>query len=262
MTYRRYVALGSSYAAGPGIDPLIDRAAGRSGRNYPHLLAQALGAALTDATVSGATTATILKTHQRTLGRTRPPQVRAVHADTDLVTVTAGGNDLGYIGAVLSAAVRNRLLDSRLAPPLVRRLWPTPPPVMPSAEQIEAATQGLVGIVAEVRRRAGHAHVVLVDYLPLFADLPPAYATAFLHAEQVQHLRLVGKALSGVFTTAAERSGADVVSADSYAPGHTVGSSDPWVSGLSLRHLPSSFHPTAAGMRAVADTLLARLSRP
>ena len=78
MIYRRYVALGSSYAAGPGIDPVIDRTAGRSGRNYAHLLAQAPGAELTDATVSGATTATILNTHQRTLGRRHPPQVRAV----------------------------------------------------------------------------------------------------------------------------------------------------------------------------------------
>src|SRR3954470_1574461 len=56
---RRIAALGSSYAAGPGIEPVADRRAHRSARNYPQLLAERLGAALTDLTVSGATTETI-----------------------------------------------------------------------------------------------------------------------------------------------------------------------------------------------------------
>ena len=259
LTYHRYVALGSSYAAGPCIDPVIDRAAGRSGRNYPHLLAQAVGAELTDVTRGGATTATILGTRQRRLARTYPPQIGAVRPDTDLVTVTAGGNDLGYIGAVLGTAVRNRLLDSRLARPLTRRVSRSSLPIMPSGDQLGAATRGLANIVAEVHRRAPRAHIVLVDYLPLFDDVLPAYETAFIHAEQVLQLRRFGEALSDVFTTAAARSGADVLSADAYAHGHGVGSSDPWVRGLSLRQLGGSFHPTAAGMRAVADTLLGRL---
>jgi hypothetical protein len=55
------VALGSSFAAGPGIDPILDRAAGRSGRKYPHLLADRLGAGITNLAVSGATTGTILE---------------------------------------------------------------------------------------------------------------------------------------------------------------------------------------------------------
>jgi hypothetical protein len=58
--YRHVASLGSSFAAGPGIGPVADRAARRSARNYPHLLAARLGAGLTDLTVSGATTATII----------------------------------------------------------------------------------------------------------------------------------------------------------------------------------------------------------
>ena len=54
--YRHVASLGSSFAAGPGIEPAADRAARRSARNYPHLLAARLGAELTDLTVSGATT--------------------------------------------------------------------------------------------------------------------------------------------------------------------------------------------------------------
>jgi lysophospholipase L1-like esterase len=88
-TIRRIAALGSSYAAGPGIPPVVNRAAMRSGRNYPHLLADALGAQLTDLTVSGATTSTILDTSQRV-----PPQLTQLPADADLVLITAAGNDL------------------------------------------------------------------------------------------------------------------------------------------------------------------------
>src|SRR6185437_2428964 len=38
-----YAALGSSFAAGPGISPIIDQPAIRSGRNYPHVLAERRG---------------------------------------------------------------------------------------------------------------------------------------------------------------------------------------------------------------------------
>ncbi len=73
----RYVALGSSMAAGPGLWP---RAAGspllamRSARNYPHLVAQRCGLDLVDVTFSGATTANVLTRSQ--CGA--PPQVDAL----------------------------------------------------------------------------------------------------------------------------------------------------------------------------------------
>ena len=64
---RRYVAIGSSYAAGPGIDPAVgDRPAKarQSLRNYPHLIAHRLGLDLADVTSSGATTQDILRRTQ------------------------------------------------------------------------------------------------------------------------------------------------------------------------------------------------------
>jgi hypothetical protein len=58
---KRYVALGSSMAAGPGIRPRAAGAplwSGRSARNYPHLVAERLNLELVDVTFSGATAAT------------------------------------------------------------------------------------------------------------------------------------------------------------------------------------------------------------
>lgn len=100
--YRKIAALGSSFAAGPGIHPVADPDAMRSSRNYASLLAARLGADLADLTVSGATTATILHTPQVTMtGAQFPPQVDGLPADADLVTVTAGGNDLQFASSML-----------------------------------------------------------------------------------------------------------------------------------------------------------------
>jgi lysophospholipase L1-like esterase len=91
----RYVALGCSMAAGPGIAPGAPGApwaAGRSARNYAHLVAAALDLDLVDVTYSGATTSHILR--DKRFGS--PPQIDALDGSESLVTVTAGGNDVGH----------------------------------------------------------------------------------------------------------------------------------------------------------------------
>ena len=83
----RYVALGSSMAAGPGIRPSAAGApfrSGRSARNYAHLVAERLNLDLVDVTFSGATTAHVLADRQRSA----QPQIEALDGSEDLVTVT------------------------------------------------------------------------------------------------------------------------------------------------------------------------------
>jgi hypothetical protein len=93
-TYQLIAAVGSSFAAGPGIEPIVEVAAMRSGKNYAHLLAGRLGARLVDLAVSGATTANIVDTPQQMAGgQAFPPQIDGVPADADIVTIMAGGND-------------------------------------------------------------------------------------------------------------------------------------------------------------------------
>ena len=101
---KRYVALGSSMAAGPGIRPRAAGApfaAGRSARNYPHLVAERLSLDLVDVTFSGATTAHVLADRQRGV----PPQVAALDGSEALVTITIGGNDVGYIPLLMAASL-------------------------------------------------------------------------------------------------------------------------------------------------------------
>lgn len=260
MSYAQIVALGSSFAAGPQLKPVLDRAAMRSGRNYPHLVAARLGATLVDATVSGATTSTILQQSQRVGRQVYPTQIESVHADADLVTVTAGGNDLGYIGGVMTTAVLGRVGGWPLVGLVARRIRNRRvlPPVTP--QQQEAATDGLVRIVAGIRQRAPRARVLLVDYLPVFTHASLTGPEVPITAEEITHFRGVAGKLSEAYAEASRRSGADFIPAAGYHQGHGAGSEVAWVNGLRLRSLASSFHPTLAGMQAVADAVLERLS--
>jgi hypothetical protein len=100
-----YVALGDSYSAASGVlppDPTAPLLCLRSTRNYPHVLAAETGAELTDVTC-GAAEAKHFTTAQYP---GVPPQVDAVTEDTDLITMTIGGNDSGvFINAILACGL-------------------------------------------------------------------------------------------------------------------------------------------------------------
>ncbi|WP_372671222.1 SGNH/GDSL hydrolase family protein [Amycolatopsis kentuckyensis] len=98
-----YVALGDSAAAGPLILPpdLSSPGCLRSLADYPHVAAKQLGVPLKDVTCSGATTADMYAPQQTETGAV-PPQLDALSAATETVTVTIGGNDVGLVGAATS----------------------------------------------------------------------------------------------------------------------------------------------------------------
>ncbi|MFD5407894.1 SGNH/GDSL hydrolase family protein [Streptomyces griseorubiginosus] len=259
---RRIAALGSSYAAGPGIEPVADRRANRSARNYPHLLAERLGAELTDLTVSGATTDTITTTPQRVLLHTFPPQVAGLPKDADLVTITAGGNDLGYIGSMVRLGVAGRFSSRALTRPLGSALQRKGVP-RPSQADVDRAAAGLARVVEETRRRAAHARVLLVDYLTVVGpDTHDSRATPF-DAATLEDFRRLGDQVADVFTRAAARSGAELVAMRQRSREHGLGSLAPWVTGFPDRLRPSAvagaFHPNGAGMSAVADAIVEHL---
>lgn len=256
----RYTALGSSFAAGPGIPPVIDAIAGRSGANYPHLLAAALGLELTDLSVSGATTATILDRPQATmLGRSYPPQLQGLRSDADLVTITAGGNDLGYLGAMLLTAWNRVDPDSGFAeavgPDFAHGI------VEPTDVTVAEAAAGLVEIARRVRRRAPQARVLLVDYLTIIGGHTAPAAEVPLDPAEIAAFRRIQSGLETAFAVAADASRAELVRISAISRGHALGSAEPWVNPFipDLRTTLGSFHPNAAGMTAVADELARHL---
>lgn len=251
-------ALGSSFAAGPTLEPVADRAAMRSRLNYPHRLAAALGADLVDLTVSGATTATILDEPQVITPRVEfPAQINSLPPDAGLVTVTAGGNDLRYIGSMLATAWRRYDPAAAMTAMLGRDYPEIARPTVPS---VDAVADGLARIVAETRVRASHARVVLVDYLTVL-DPESRSATVGFTGHELAALRDLADALELAYRRAADRSGAELVAASDLSRGHGVGSAEPWVNDFipEARRTAGSFHPNADGMAAVAAALVARL---
>ncbi|WP_271178656.1 SGNH/GDSL hydrolase family protein [Leifsonia poae] len=253
-THQLIAALGSSFAAGPGIEPVADPAAMRSQRNYAHQLADRLGAKLVDLTVSGATTATVVDTPQEVLGgAVFPPQLDGVPEDADVVTVTAGGNDLQFAPALLWVAWARLEPTSPMVPTLGAMFSDGVP--APTQQAIEQATAGLVRIVEAVRAKAPNARVMLVDYLTVL-DENSMSSTPFTDLEIGQFLE-IQDAIGQVFSDAAARTGADLISASSLSAGHAVGSVEPWVQPFYqvMERTGGSFHPNEAGMTAIAAEL-------
>ena len=254
-----YVALGSSFAAGPGIEPILDPGCGRSGNNYAHLVAERLGYELIDVTSGGATADDVLSRPQALLtGGTVPPQLEAVTPDADLVTVTVGGNDVEYLLTLLRCSVQ---ADPDGAPETARAVCGTPG----DREAVDAALDGLPGelaaLVGAVRQRAPRARVVLVDYLTV---VPGRGTATFPMSEEHRVLCAgIGRRLEAATAAAARDSGAELVAASAISRDHAVGAAEPWITGWEFGDLLAGgvapYHPNAAGMRAVADLLVAHL---
>ena len=248
--------MGSSFAAGPGLTPRTagaPRPSGRSDSNYAHIVAGRLGLALTDVTYSGATTGDILGG-----SAAHPAQIDAITADTRLVTVTAGGNDIGYLPALTFASLPWPL---RSLATVRRRVGGFTDSSLID-QRFSALRESLGEIVREVRKRAPDAQVVLVDYLSI---LPEATnSDRGLHrlasrgdGDLVQWGRNVATRLSATFASVAADTGCTFLDVRARSQGHDAWSSDPWTRRfhLSLRG-GAPYHPNAAGMAAVADMLV------
>jgi len=250
----RYVALGSSFAAGPGISPIVDPQAGRSGRNYPHLVAADLGLELTDVTYSGATTAHLLDTRQDDAA----PQLDAVTPHTALVTITVGGNDLEYVGTFIRGSFLNTfakpatIFGRRVANRIRARVS-----YLKDDAAYDALADSLTTVVERVRERAPDARVLLVDYLTLVGPGTRPRIDVPLNEEQLPSVAMMADGLAAAFAKAAAASGAGLVAASAASREHGIGSAEPWTTGFTVwprRFAP--YHPNAAGMRAVADLVV------
>jgi lysophospholipase L1-like esterase len=235
-----YVAMGSSFAAGPGIPPAQPgsgaTACSRSGGNYPSVVARDIGAVLTDASCSGATTANVLTDGQSG----QPPQISAVTGATQVVTVTIGGNDVNYLGSLGAYTCQN---DGGSGCASVDRAA-----IDRTFSQLAGRIQNVVNAV---RGTAPGARVYLVNY---FTILPTSGTCAGvpLTTDQLAYERSIAARLEQATSAAATATNATLVDLAAASRGHDACSTDPWVE---TGHPPagrSSYHPNEAGMRAAA----------
>jgi lysophospholipase L1-like esterase len=251
----RYVAMGSSFAAGPGLKPRVPgspRRAGRSMRNYAHLLAGALGLELHDVTFSGATTSDLL----RPSANGQPAQLDAVTPDTALITITAGGNDVGYLPRLTLARVPWPL---RALPPLTAQVAKFGDPAA-TDERFAQLRANLAEIAKRVRDRAPACRVLVVDYVTI---LPPDGQDAGPPppAEIARWGRATAARLAATTREAAQAASWDYLAASAASADHHAWSEEPWTRRfhLSLRG-GAPYHPNATGMAAIADLAAATLA--
>ncbi|MGZ8178527.1 SGNH/GDSL hydrolase family protein [Williamsia sp. SKLECPSW1] len=239
-----YVALGSSYAAGPNSTDIVDRRCMRGGDDYPHLVAEAESMDLTDVSCSGSTIPDILRRAQP--GRTSRPQIDAVTADTDLVTITTGGNDVHYIPRLTDLSCANRPTRQPHHP---RHCHPERPSTVSGDGEYRALETALIAVVDAVHARAPRAVVMIVDYIPVLDPRATLCAGVPLTRAQAAETVQTFDRLTEATRAAASRSGAILVDPAARAAGHTVCSASPWVSGFVP---PAPYHPNAAGRAAMA----------
>lgn len=258
---RHIVNLGSSFAAGPCVLPQIGPAAARrSGANYASLLSQRIGARLTDLSVTGATLLNMLSEPQKVSDTTFPPQVDCIPADADLVLILGGGNDLGYLGGIVSDQIRRNALGNAL-------MWFSEWFVgsFPEVDLTEEALRKRYGAVMDaIHARVPRARILVIEYLTIFGASSKPGVDVALDAKQIEHHRDTAAKLQKATAKAVEaRSGwceRVCVAEKSYK--HDIGSRKPWVTGFSVSYCwGKSFpnHPNAEGMKAVADMLFEHL---
>ncbi|KQY59528.1 hypothetical protein ASD11_08185 [Aeromicrobium sp. Root495] len=235
-----YVALGDSFTAGPGIEP-VDPDSGlciRSEKNYPSLVAsQVRASSFTDVSCSGATTSDVVE------GGFNPPQLEAVSDRTGLVTLGIGGNDSGLFAALSRACTSDVASCSAY-------LQNTLPSVL-------ASTSGrVVSALEAVKGRAPRAQVLLVGYLRI-APGSGTCSTLGGAAFDAAGVAAGERALDTMLADAARSADVTYVSMSRASDGHDAcAGADAWTNGLRPAADDGiTLHPRAAGMRAVASAV-------
>lgn len=157
-----YVALGDSYTAGPLIMPMTDTfTCARSALNYPSLLALKIKPAVfRDVSCSSATTQDFSSPQPGVVSGTNPPQYNAITANTTLVTVGIGGNDIGLVGLAESCV---NVLPLGLGGTSCAAKF-TAGGVDVYSQRIQAFAPTYGAVIDHIRALAPHARILLVSY--------------------------------------------------------------------------------------------------
>lgn len=250
--YAHYVALGDSYAAF-GDQSDVAAPCGRSASNYPGQLDEnpAVGE-LTDVTCGGAVTSDMFEAQHPGVA----PQLEALDEDTDLVTLSIGGNDVGF-GSIVECITGGapgspRDCESELGSTVSGLI-----------DDVYGEDGAVDEIYAEIAERSPGATVIATQYLPLMpaTDASGCQFTQFIGTENLEWAREITQAINDAVDEAARRKGhVSALPVDSTDRSGCAPASERWVVFLDgSENNAASFHPTALGQQAVADAIAAAL---
>lgn len=210
----KYVALGDSYSASGTVfpqDPSSSLACIRSQVGYPYLIAKALGADFTDVSCGGAQTKDMYSSQVPGIA----PQLDAVTAATDLVTLTIGGNDNQTLAEVAGGCGALGVLSLGMGSPCKNTFGSY------FEDQIRAKTYPAVRqVLADIRARAPHARVVILGYPWIPPSSQGCYPKLPIAVGDIPYLRGIQATLNGAVAQAASDTGASYVDFSSTSDGH------------------------------------------
>ena len=217
-----YVALGDSYSSGVGtVD--ASGSCGRSPSGYPSLWAadHPLAVFHFDA-CGGATTEDV-----------RASQLSNLTGDTDLVSITIGGNDAGFSPTL---AVCTAGTDDACAAQVASA----------RATIAEVLPGDLDATYRAIRQGAPEATVVVLGYPHLF-DPAASCPGGGLSVAKRQVLNDAADDLTQVIADRAQAAGFTFVDVRPAFAGHEICTAAPWINGVSQEIPSGSYHPNADG---------------
>lgn len=220
----QYVALGDSYSSGLGAGSYgSSGSCYRSAHAYPQLWANANApASFAFVACAGATTTDVIGN-----------QLSALSPQTSLVSITVGGNDVGF-ASVMETCVLGSTSDCVSA--------------IDHAEYL-AQTQlpgRLATLFADIKADAPNARVVVLGY-PDFYDLTYSQYCVGLSTTDRTDLNNGANVLDSVIQTAASQAGLRYADVRSAFAGHEICDWISWLHSVDWTFLEASYHPTGSG---------------
>ncbi len=217
-----YVALGDSYSSGVGAGNYIQNSCSRSGNAYSQQWsASNHPASFSFAACSGATVPTV-----------KSNQLGSLSATTDLVSITVGGNDVGFANVMQTCT-----LSSEAS-------------CITAVNSMEAKAQktlpaSLDALYTQISSASPLAKVVVLDYPHLFSTTS---ASCFgPDAKSRAKLNEGADVLDTAIATVAAKHGFSFADVRPSFTGHEICSASPWLNGVDFATLSSSYHPTQTG---------------
>ena len=251
----RYVALGDSYSAASGTFPpdlTAPPECARSTVNYPHDMAARIGADLVDVTCGAAETKDFFGSQYPGVA----PQLDALRADTQLVTMTIGGNDSGvFIDTIFDCGTAG-LSTLGQGSPCQDRYGSS------FQDTINSTTYpALVNALNAVRAKAPSARVAILGYPWIMPATGGCFPQMPVASGDVPYVRGIQATLNDAVRRAAAATGATYIDFSTVSEGHDA--CQPigvrWIEPALLGTNPVIVHPNALGESQMAAQTMAVL---
>ena len=251
----RYVGMGDSYSAASGVlppDPEAPPNCLRSTANFPHVIAEAIGAELTDVTCGAAKTSDYFRPQYDNV----PPQLDALKRRTQLVTMTIGGNDNDvFIDAIVACGAAG-VTTAGQGSPCKDRYGSS------FVDTIREKTfPALKKALRAVHRKAPVATVAILGYPWIMPPEEGCYPQMPVASGDVPYLHHIQRVLNRAIGRAAGATDTTYVNLNKASTGHDACQSlgVRWVEPVVAGTNPVIVHPNALGEEEMAANTMAVL---